>query len=689
MAEETPRTPDQERTDLAQQSRDTEALLRVARARFRQAEESEAAWRDHAREDYAYLAGDQWPEAVEAQRTADGRPCLTINQLPQFVRQVVNEERQNRPSITVQPVDEQADVATAEVIEGLLRQVQNASNADIAYDTALDGVATCGLGYLRVNVRYVDDQSFDQEPTIDRIVNPLSVYLDPTSTDPTAADANWAFCVQVLAKDVFEAQYGRLPPEASSWETTGDTWITPETVRVAEYYWREWREVRLALLADGTVQPVDGLPDDAAIVQTRRAQMPTVYWAKICGYQVLEQTTWLGNSIPLVKVTGEERLTDDGQLDYTGVVRHAKDPQYAYNLWASAEAEAIALAPKSPWVLAEGQQEGYEHLWATANTQNHAFLPYRPLTIGGVAAPPPQRQSLEPPVQAIAQARVLAAQDLQHTTGIYAPQLGQQGPPGEAAATVLQQRQQGQMGNLHYLDNLRRSVRRVGQILVELLPKLYDGRRVLRILGQDDALKQVRLNEPYMDPQTGKPVLYDFSTGRYDVVVNAGPGYATKRQEAVGVLMTLTQALPQTMQFASDILVKNLDMPGSKALADRLHKLLPPELQEGEDGQPSQAQQIQQMQQAIQEMTQQLEALNAYARQAEQSIQQLTQENQLFRLQMADKEQENQLQAQANDIKAQEAQIKLQEAEWSHEEALLKLEIEARKASVMANGEEA
>ena len=688
MAEATPATPEQERTDVQQQARDREALLRVARARFRQAEDAESAWREHAREDYAYLAGQQWPDAVEAQRTADGRPCLTINQLPQFVRQVVNEERQNRPSLTVQPVDDQADVATAEVIEGLLRQIQNASNADIAYDTALEGVATCGLGYLRINVRYVDAQSFDQEPTIERLLNPLTVYLDPTSTDPTGADANWAFCVQVLAKDVYEAQYGHLPPEATSWETTGDTWITPDTVRVAEYYWREWREVRLALLADGTVQPVDQVPDAAAIVQRRTAQIPTVYWAKICGYQVLEQTRWLGSSIPLVKVTGEERLTDQGQLDYTGVVRHAKDPQYAYNLWASAEAEAIALAPKSPWILAEGQQEGYEHLWATANTTNHAYLPYRPLTIGGVAAPPPQRQSLEPPVQAIAQARVLAAQDLSSTTGIYQPQLGQQGPPGEAASTVYQQRQQGQIGQLHYLDNLRRSVRRVGQILVELLPKLYDGRRVLRILGPDESLKQVILNETYVDPQTGKPVLYDLKTGRYDVVVSAGAGYATKRQEAVGVLMSLTQALPQTMQFAADVLVKNLDMPGGKALADRLQKLLPPELQEGKDGQPSEAQQLQQLGQQVQQMTQQLEALNAYAKQLEGEMQRLHQDNQLFQLRVADKEQENTLTAQSNEIKAQEAQIKMQEAAWNHEEAMVKLEIEARKVAVSANGQE-
>jgi hypothetical protein len=652
--------------------------LRVARARFRTAEQAEAAWRAQARDDLAFLQGQQWPDAVEAQRTADGRPCLTINQLPQFVRQVVNEERQNRPSITIQPVDDQADVATAEVIEGLIRQIQNASNADIAYDTAADSVAACGLGYLRVNVRYVGPLSFDQEPTIERIINPLSIYLDPTSTEPTGADANWAFIVQVMAKDVYESQYGRLPPEASAWETTGDTWITPDTVRVAEYYWREWEGVRLALLADGSVQRVDQLPEGAPVVQTRTAQIPIVHWAKICGYQVIEQTRWLGSSLPLVRVTGEERLTDEGQLDYTGVVRHAKDSQYAYDLWASAEAEMIALAPKAPFILAEGQIEGYDQWWATANTRNHAYLPYKPLTIGGVAVPPPQRQTLEPPVQAIAQARLLAAQDLSTTTGIYQPQLGQQGPPGEAASTVYQQRSQGQLGQFHYLDNLRRSVRRVGQILVELIPHLYDGRRALRILGPDDTLRQVIVGASYVDPLSGLPTLYDLTVGRYDVVVSAGPGYATKRQEAVAVMMQLTQALPEVMANTVDLLVKNMDLPGGKALVERLQKQLPPQLQEGEGGQPSQAQQIQELTQQVQQMGGQLEALNQYATMAERQLQELTQRNNELELQVKDK-------AEQNALKARELEIEREYNAWQigvkEQELALKAEQLSRNGS--------
>jgi hypothetical protein len=253
-------------------------------------------------------------------------------------------------------------------------------------------------------------------------------------------------------------------------------------------------------------------------------------------------------------------------------------------------------------------------------------------------------------VQAIAQARLLASQDLSTTTGIYPPALGQQGPPGEAAATVHQQRQQTQIGQFHYLDNLRRSVRRVGQILVELIPKLYDGRRTLRIIGSDETMKQVIVGASYIDPLTGLDTLYDLTVGKYDVVIEAKAGYATRRQEAVAALMTLTQAMPEVMSNAVDILVSNMDIPGGKALADRLQKLLPPALQEGKDGQPSQAQQIQQLTQQVQEMSGQLEAMNAYAKQAEGAIQELRQRNNELELQVKDKTEQNALKARELDI---------------------------------------
>jgi hypothetical protein len=267
---------------------------------------------------------------------------------------------------------------------------------------------------------------------------------------------------------------------------------------------------------------------------------------------------------------------------------------------------------------------------------------------------------------------------LSHTTGIYQPQLGQQGPPGEAASAVYQQRQQGQIGQLHYLDNLRRSVRRVGEIVLEIIPRLYDSRRVLRILGPDATLKQVLVGQSYIDPLSGLPTLYDLTVGQYDVTVQAGPGYATKRQEAVAVLMQLTQAMPQAMQFAADVLVKNLDMPGGQALAERLQKLLPPALQEGTEGQPSQAQQIQQLQQAVQQMTGQLEALNSYAKQAEGAIQELRQRNNELELQVKDK-------TEANALKARELEIEREMNAW---QVSLKEQELALKAKDLRNGQE-
>ena len=669
---------DQVVQDVMQQATEAEALLRTARARFTSAESASAAWRVRAREDLDYLAGQQWPQEIVTLRARDGRPCLTINQLPQFVRQVVNEERQNRPQVTIAPVDSVADPQTATVLEGLVRQTQNSSYADLAYDTAMDAMAACGLGYLRLNTRYSDPWSFDQEPTIERILNPLTVYLDPTSTDPTAADAQWAFIVMTRSKDEYTATYGRLPAEASSWEREGDAWITPDTVRVAEYYWKELVPLTLALLEDGSALPADAVPEGVAVVQTRTTHVPIVHWACLNGHQVLEQHLWQGSSIPLVKVTGDERLLSTGEVDYSGVVRSARDPQYQYNLMASAQAEAIALAPKAPWVLGEGQQEGYEEYWDTANTRNWPYLPYRPVSLGGVPLPPPQRNTAEPAVQAITQALLIASQNLHSTTGIYPPALGQAGGPQEAAATVGMRQQQSSVGNFHYLDNLRRSVRRVGQILVELYGRLYDRPQVVRILGADKAQQSVLLNTPSTDPQTGQPRLYDLRVGRYDVVVNAGPGYATQRQEALSVLTQMTVAMPQTMQFAADLLVSQLDIPQAQALSERLQKLLPTALQTDESGQPTQAAQLQQLTQIAQQQAQQMQGMQQIIGQLQTQLEDISNENKLLTIALQTKTEEQRLKAQENAIQAQQV-------EYNHQEELIKLQIDQNKVMMSAN----
>lgn len=595
-----------------------EDILKIARDRFQLASEAEAELRRDALDDLKFSAGEQWPDDVKRSRDLDKRPCLTINRLPQFIRQITNDQRQNRPSIKVSPIDDQADVETAKIFQGIIRHIEYSSDADIAYDTAFDSAVRTGFGYFRVVTEYCDPMSFEQEIRIKRVRNRFSVYLDPSYQQPDGSDANWGFIFEDLSRDDFKAQFpSSKMASMDDWQSVGDSragWATSDTVRIAEYFFKDYKEVTLVMLQDeqGNKQVVDKaeLPDDfpkEQILSERKSLVPTIKWLKINGVEVLEKTDWPGRHIPIIPVLGDE-LDIDGKKVLEGVIRHAKDPQRMYNYWASSETETIALAPRAPWIGVEGQFEGFENQWKTANVRNHAYLEYKAKSIGLQPVGPPQRNVFEPPVQAISGARMLASEDLKATTGIYDAALGAKS--NENSGIAIQRRNvQSQTSNFHFMDNLTKSMRHCGRILVDLIPKIYDTARAIRILGEDGTEEIVRLNQVF--ERKGEMVAYDLSAGKYDVAVSTGPSFETKRQEAVASMADMTKGYPQLMQVAGDLMVKNMDWPGAQEIAERIKKTLPPGIAEDKDKKPlppEVQQQMQQMNQMIEQLTKGLHA---------------------------------------------------------------------------------
>lgn len=595
-----------------------EKIIKEALARFKLAEEAESKIRIQALDDLKFRAGEQWPEDVKSERSRDGRPCLVINKIPQFIQQITNDQRQNRPSIKAHPVDDKADLETAKIIQGLIRHIEYNSNADVAYDTAFESAVVGGRGFFRVITEYADPDSFDQEILVKRIRNPFSVFFDPHSQEPDGSDANFGFVTEDLSKDEFISKYPKADlAKAGEWDSVGNTepgWFTGDSCRVAEYFYREFKEIDLVLLSDGSSGPKDRLPkllpEGVTVVRERTAMVPVIKWCKLNGNEILEKTEWLGKWIPIIPVYGAE-LDVDGERILEGVIRNAKDPARMYNYWASAETEAIALAPRAPFVAAEGQLEGYEDQWASANRKNHSVLKYKPISLGGVPVAPPQRNAFEPAVQAITQARMLASDDLKATTGIYDASLGNKS--NETSGIAIQRRNtQAQTSNFHFVDNLTRSLRHTGRILIDLIPKVYDTARSARIIGENEEQKVIRVNEPF--EENGKSVLYQLDVGKYDVTIDVGPSFASKRQEAATSMMEVTRSMPQLMQIAGDILVKNMDWPGAQELADRIKKTLPPGLADDPKKPsplpPQVQQQMNQMNQMIESMTQQLQTAN-------------------------------------------------------------------------------
>jgi hypothetical protein len=689
MAESVPTAFDR---DVRQQSTDDEALVRTARLRFQRSEEAEAELRREFIVDQLYRAGEgTWPEAVLNARTLDQRPCHTVNLFPGAIAQITNEQRRNRPSIRVSPAGGAATVEVAQIYDGLLRHIQRASRAPIAYDTAAAEACAIGRGWLRVITEYESPRSFAQVLTIQGIPNALSVFPQPNLREPDYSDMQWCFVVEDMPHDEFLATYPDVEPQGfAAWAATGgDPWITRDTVRVADYYYREMVSTRLALLSTGTVVDLEGgtrrelltaLPPGVQVLDERTAQVPRVWICKINGQQVLERTQWLGSWIPVIPVLGDIMYVN-GRLRLSGIIRDARDSQSRVNYYASAQSEAIALAPRAPWLIAEGQLEGYELEWETANTRNHAYLPYKVTNVRDQLVPPPQRQTQEPAIQAISLALQTAEHHFELTTRIPDASYGRPGNERSGAA-IRERDDNAAMSNAHYLDNLGRAQHHLGRILVELAPKIYnDPGRVLRIVQEDGEEKRVIVNAPHTDEETGLERFYDLAVGTYDVEVNTGPGYATRRKEAVAHLSDLAKADPKVMQVADDLVVSQMDFPMAKEIAGRLKKTIPPQLLDDGQGADKDTQ-LAQAQGQLQRVTQEAQALNAHAQQVEQALQQAQQELAALKMQAQSQAADVATKRDELQLKAQEAQLRAQLDQQHVELEHLKLQLDAEKLAL-------
>jgi hypothetical protein len=508
----------------------------------------------------------------------------------------------NRPGIKVIPADDKADVDMADVFNGVIRHIEYISDADVAYDTACENQVSYGEGYIRLLTEYCDEDTFDQDIKIGRIRNSFSVYMDPMIQDPTGADARWCF----VTEDLTKAEYERMYPDAAPISTlmslgVGDQsiaqWIGENTVRIAEYFYIEYEKQTLNLYP-GNQTAFTGTPEDKMLremfgkpIRTREADRKKVKWCKINGYDILEEREWAGTYIPVVRVVGNE-FEVDGQMYVSGLVRNAKDAQRMYNYWVSQEAEMLALAPKAPFIGYGGQFEGYEQQWKTANTNNWPYLEVNPDVTDGQGAVLPLPQRAQPPMASsgLLQAKAGAAEDIKSATGQYNASLGMTSNERSGKAILARQRE-GDIGTYHYVDNLARAIRHIGRQLVDLIPKIYDTERIARIIGEDGEPDTVKMNPMQEEPvkritdQEGNLIekIYNPAVGKYDVRVITGPGYATKRQEALESMAQLLQGNPQLWQVAGDLFVKNMDWPGAQDLAKRFKKTIDPKVLADED----------------------------------------------------------------------------------------------------------
>lgn len=575
--------------------------------------EADSNNRQEGLQDLKFAAGDQWPVEIQNSRNIESRPCLTINKLDPYIRQVTNQQRQQRPRIKVHPVNNEGDLKVAQVIEGITRHIEVNSNADTAYDTAFDYAVRMGWGYWRVITDYVREDSFDQEIFIEPIDNPFSVYFDPNSVNPDGSDARKCLVTTVVSKERFREMYpgaddgvGFLP------RATGDDtaeWVTKEDIRIAEFFYVHEERAELVILSDGTKEYADKLPpkeilDEAGIVEVKRRKTTrrTVKWCKLTAMQILEEKEWPGRWIPIIPCYGAQVVIEGKRKKY-GLVRFAKDPQRMYNFWRTSMTESIALAPKAKWVMAEGQDEGHENEWALANIKSTPVLRYKQRDINGETAPPPARLQPEPPPVGIMEAAGEVNNDLQTVMGIFDP--SQQLPGNMSGKALMGQQNQVDLSNFHFYDNMTRSIKHTGKIILDLIPKIYDTQRVLRIIGVDGKPDMTTVNEL---TATGE-VLNNVTVGEYDVVMDTGPGYNSKRQQAVEAMLPL-MAQNEVFQVAGDLMFRNMDFPGADVIADRLAAMNPlAQIDEKSEIPPKVQMMLMQLQKTVQDQQNQMAAM--------------------------------------------------------------------------------
>lgn len=627
-------------------------ILKASREGLTVCVEDEHEQRALMLDDLKFATLDQWPSDLRTARENDvengARPCLTIDQINQYLTQVENDMAANRPAIKTRPVDDMADKDTSEVFQGLIRHIEDQSSAHIAYQTSGSSAVAIGLGFFRIIADYVAPDSFDQELLIKRVPDTFSVYLSAhIMPDGSDADKGWVF--ESMSLEKFKRDYPKAKADDASFEGLGDssTWKTDKSITVCEYFYKEYENKELLFLSDGTTvfkDAYDGAEEN--ITGRRDSQEVTVKWCKHTGCEVLEKRTLKGQYIPIVEEVGKEKIIE-GKRILWGLVRPAKDSLRAFNYWISALTEKMALTPKAPVVGAVGQFKTMGEKWDRANVVNYAKLEYDAIEINGNVVPPPRRQEPMQMEAAMGQMLALMQNNVKSSLGMYKASIGDT-ESQQSGRAILALKKESDTGTSHFGANQAISVTHAGRILVDLIPHYYDTKRVLRILGEDGKVATAEIDPTQKESKreirdsTGKiKRIYNLGVGKYDVTVTVGPGYTTSRQEAATVMTELANSAkdPASAAIMRYGAVKNSDFHGSDEILRMLKATLPPQVQPQEDGQEplppatmqkiaQMGQQMQMMQQQGQELMQENQQLKAGVQEGMAKIQASSQEGQ-------------------------------------------------------------
>jgi hypothetical protein len=607
-----------------------EDIIQEAKDRFKRCEDFESEFRSRFVEDIKFCNADsdnmfQWPNELRQSRARDSRPSLTINKTRQHVLMVQNEIKQNLPAVKISPTGGSASYDSSQVYAGVVRHIEYNSNAADAYDNAMTYQVQGGIGYWRITTDYAHEDSFDQEIFIKRIKDPLSIYIDCDCVESDGSDAKYSFAFE----DLPTKEFTRKHPEAKDaiakipFGKTG--WINKDMVRVAEYMRCVYENDQLLALPvrDEAGNAIPGEYDTIRLseipkalhadvkadetIKRRKIETKKWEWFLIAGDEIIERKEWPGCYNPIVRVVGEE-LMIDGALERKGHVRNLKDPQRMYNYWTSSAVEQVALQGKQPYMASIQAMKGFETYYSNANRINYSYIPFNGIDEQGNQVAPPMREQPPQMASAYISGMQIAAEEMKMVSGQADPTMGMQA--NEIAGVAIQKRiKQGDKATFHYIDNLAKAIRYTGKILIDLIPKIYDTPRVIRIRAEDGSDEEIRIDPSQKEALTTQSEgeqeaqrIFNPGVGKYEVVAQAGPAYATRREEAAEAMTSVFSTNPQLMATAGDLYFRMQDFPMSEELAERLSNTIPASVK-GEGPSPEE----EQLQQQLQDLQQQMQ----------------------------------------------------------------------------------
>lgn len=533
-----------------------------------------------ALEDLQFLAGDQWDPEIKKMRQDKMRPCLTINDLPQYVGQVVGDRRMNKTSIKVRPFKDGTQVV-ADVRSGIIKSIEAYSRAERVYDAACEDQVACGISNVRVDLDYAGNDVFDQDIFIRHIPNPLAVVWDRMSIDPTGRDARHCFVMDSIPKTEYERQFPDYPcPAGGLGDMTGypADWRDPNNVRIVEYWELVDKPATFALMQDGDVKDITDLDeadykddlwlDENGFPRLRQSYRTYARMHLVTGFAILGKGYEIPlTRLPIIRVEGRVTRVGDARVRF-GLVRYAKDSVRMRNYMRSTATEVVALAPKAVWVGSASAFKGREDAFRKAHLEGDNILVHNDVTD---APNKPQRVDPPPVPTALIQQSEMNTQDIKDTTGLHDASLGMRSNEVSGRA-IDARRKQGDVATIIYHDNVNHMIQEVGDVCNQLIPLAYDAVRTTRVIGPDDKHKLMVINDPNDENSP------NIVAGKYDVELETGPSFATQRAEALDAMTMLLQTSPDIMAIAGDIVAKNMDFPGAYEFAERIKKTIPKEL---------------------------------------------------------------------------------------------------------------